>query len=141
VTGGAGVAVGAVGTGVDVRHPMLAGQVEPGSDLGGRAGDAEIDVCGHGTIVAGIVAARAVEGIGFVGVAPQARILPVRQAVGDSDGEVGVQAAGIVAAADAGARVVNVSVTVKTAIDAIRQAVQYAAGRDVLVVAAAGNDR
>src|SRR5262249_6528195 len=111
LTRGAGVTVGVVDTGVDARHPMLTGQVGTGLDITTQVGDAEPDCAGHGRMVAGIVAAHPVDGLGFVGVAPQARILPIRQANGSGDGDVGTLAASIVAAVDGGARVLNVSVT------------------------------
>lgn len=139
VTRGAGVTVAVVDTGVDGSHPMLAGRVLPGVDVVNGGGRADTDCAGHGTAVAGIIGAQPVAGMGFAGVAPEATILPVRQA-NTIDGTVSTLAEGIRAAVDAGARVVNVSVVVPASVPALSRAVTYALDHDVVVVAAAGND-
>jgi hypothetical protein len=76
VASGAGVLVAEVDTGVEVEHPDLRGQIAAARDLvdGGSHMVAER----HGTAVAGIIAARADNGIGIAGVAPQARLLVLR---------------------------------------------------------------
>lgn len=72
---GRGVKVAVVDSGVDARHPDLTGQVAVRRNfVAGRPDRAEI----HGTGVAGIIAARAGNGVGIAGVAPQARILALR---------------------------------------------------------------
>ena len=72
---GRGVRVAVVDSGIDVRHPDLAGQVVANENfVDDRASPAE----GHGTAVAGIIAARADNGLGIAGVAPQARLLALR---------------------------------------------------------------
>src|SRR5688500_13632314 len=78
---GKGVIVAVVDTGLDVTHPDLKGRAitPPGSDLfkGGNE-RARRDPNGHGTHVAGVIAASAGNGVGVEGIAPAARILPVR---------------------------------------------------------------
>ncbi|WP_081736526.1 type VII secretion-associated serine protease mycosin [Amycolatopsis orientalis] len=146
---GGGVLVAVVDSGVDADHPQLQrpGKVLPGRDfyLAGSYPGA-FDCVSHGTGVAAIVAADPVAGIGFHGVAPDARILPVR--ISDRDvGDQGealridpqVVANGIRYAADQGARVLNLSLAGHEDFAVIRDAVAYAVARDVLVVAAAGN--
>lgn len=84
---GGGVTVAVIDTGVDHAHPDLLGQVEDRAtclDTGGdrnkcRAGGSDPD--GHGTHVAGLIAARADNGEGSAGVAPRARLISVRAAV------------------------------------------------------------
>lgn len=140
ITEGAGVVVAVIDTGVDARHPMLAGAVLPGSDVVNGSGPADTDCQGHGTFVAGILAARRIDGIGFAGVAPAATILPIRQTNDGLDGTASALAAAIVAAAEQGASVINVSIVVATSSPELEAAVRYAQSLDVLVVAAVGND-
>ncbi|WP_157368044.1 type VII secretion-associated serine protease mycosin [Alloactinosynnema sp. L-07] len=145
---GAGVTVAVVDSGVDADHPQLrGGKVLPGRDFfrpGG--GPATFDCVSHGTGVAGVIAAEPLPGVGFHGIAPAARILPVRV----SDREVGdngvstrvdprVLAEGIRYAADQGAKVINLSIAGYEDFPELRDAVAHAVAKDALVVAAAGN--
>jgi type VII secretion-associated serine protease mycosin len=144
---GAGITVAVVDSGVDAGHPQLSGRVDAGRDFLYGSGTANNDCVGHGTAVAGIIAARPAGGIGFVGLAPGARILPVRVSeqptldTGQGRGSVdpGGFAAAIRYAVDSGARVMNLSVYLSADDPRIRDAVRYARARDVVVVAAAGN--
>ncbi|MEW2443178.1 type VII secretion-associated serine protease mycosin [Micromonospora marina] len=139
LTDGTSVTVAVVDSGVDASAPQLAGRVMRGTDVvGGGAGDD--DCVGHGTFVAGLIAAAPQVGIAFAGVAPGARILPVRQTVDGRRGTADSLAAGIQAAVRAGATVVNVSVAAGSTSPALERAVQEALRRNVLVVAAVGND-
>jgi type VII secretion-associated serine protease mycosin len=144
---GAGVTVAVVDSGVDADHPQLQGKVLPGADfflVGDLPGN--FDCVSHGTAAASIIAASPVAGVGFRGVAPDARVLPVRvtdRELNDSGSATpinpGVVADGIRYAADSGARVINLSLSGYGDFPAIRDAVTYAQARDVLVVAAVGN--
>ena len=87
VTEGQGVVVAIVDSGVDATNPHLQGAMAPGIDLLGR-GDGQVDEDGHGTAVAGMIAARQVEGSGVVGVAKSATIMPVRVYQGVSEDQV-----------------------------------------------------
>ncbi|PZG05785.1 type VII secretion-associated serine protease mycosin [Micromonospora craterilacus] len=144
---GSGVTVAVVDSGVDRRHPQLADRVLTGTDLLDPGGDGSRDCVGHGTGVASIIAAAPRDGIAFRGLAPNARILPVRvseQQVVDGRGSgrtVGPDgfARAIRWAVDNGADVVNLSVVLYADHPAVRAAVAYAVARDVVVVAAAGN--
>lgn len=97
---------------------------------------------GHGTHVAGIVAAVNGNGIGVSGVAPNARILPIRvfstQSEKSNSSDV---ALAINFAVDAGVKVINLSLGSDTESKDITDAVKYAVDHNVLVVAAAGNDK
>ncbi|MDX3849462.1 S8 family serine peptidase [Streptomyces sp. AK02-01A] len=130
---GDGVTVGVVDTGVDSGVPALKGRV-----LGGGTGDC----VGHGTFAAGIVAAAPAEGVGFIGVAPHARILGVRATAEKGTTDADTIAAGITAAVDRGCDVVLVSVPYGRSSKQLKSAVEHALKKDVVVVApAAGGDR
>lgn len=139
---GEGVRVAIVDSGVDTKNPHLKSAVDPGVDMTGD-GDGRTDTFGHGTAVAAIVAAREVEGSGLVGVAPSARIVPVRvYATNERDDGPSAErvTAGIRwAAAQPDVRVIVVPLTTESDDSALRKAVDEATSRGVLVVAAAGN--
>lgn len=140
VTQGAGVVVGVVDTGVDAATPQLAGRVLTGVDVTtANHGPANTDCYGHGTFVAGIIAAAPGSGTGFAGMAPAATILPVR-ITNDAQIAPDALAQGITDAVQGGARVVNVSAGSSQPSPALAGAVAYADTKDVVVVAAAGND-
>ncbi|MEH1098240.1 type VII secretion-associated serine protease mycosin [Micromonospora sp. CPCC 205561] len=144
---GAGVTVAVVDSGVDARHPQLSGRILDGTDLLDPGGDGSRDCAGHGTGVASIIAAGPRDGVAFRGLAPDARILPVRvseqQVVeGRESGRTvsaGEFARAIRWAVDHDADVLNLSVVLYADDPAVRAAVGYAVDRDVVVVAAAGN--
>lgn len=94
---------------------------------------------GHGTLVAGIVAARWNNGVGIAGVNPWAKVMPLKVMNFRGDGNSVDIAAAITYAVNEGARVVNVSLGGDEFSQAERLAVDYARKKDVLVVVAAGN--
>jgi type VII secretion-associated serine protease mycosin len=137
---GAGVTVAVVDSGVDASHPDLIGQVLPGLDLVDPKDDGDIDLVGHGTTVAAIIAGRSDDSAGVVGIAPKARILPVR--VLDQDNRYNdamIVAKGVRWAADHGARVINLSLGGNGSSSALAAALDYAFAKDVVVVACTGN--
>ncbi|MEV5817923.1 S8 family serine peptidase [Micromonospora haikouensis] len=134
LTRGAGVVVAVVDTGVSAAAPALAGSVRAGADVTG--GRADSDCAGRGTALAGIVAARPTGDAGPTGLAPDAEILPVR--VTDANRRISPArlAAGIRLATAAGADVILVATGVTTDSGELARAVQAAADRDALLVAA-----
>lgn len=143
---GTGVTVAVLDTGVDAAHPDLAGAVVKGPDLIGGDDDPS-DATGHGTAVAGIIAARAHNGIGIQGAAPGARVLAIRVIDAKGGGTTDTVARGIDAAVAGGAQVINLSLGV--APDAVAallpdstivEAMDRAANAGVVIVAAAGNN-
>ncbi|MDT7573589.1 MAG: hypothetical protein QOE05_3763 [Actinomycetota bacterium] len=137
---GTGQVIGVVDTGVDASHPDLAGAVLPGTDIVAPGGDGRIDPNGHGTHVAGVIAAIAGNGVGGAGLAAGASVLPVRVMQADGSGWDSDAAAGLVWAADHGATVVNLSFGGPDRSTVMDQAVQYALSKGVSVVVAAGNE-
>ncbi|QGN46447.1 type VII secretion-associated serine protease mycosin [Micromonospora sp. WMMD558] len=137
---GSGVIVAVIDSGVDASHPDLAGQVLPGLDLVDPQGAGDPDPVGHGTTVAGLIAGRNDDSRGVVGLAPEARILPVRvlDAKNRYDDAM-VVAKGVRWAVDNGARVINLSLGGSSDSAALAAALDYAFARDVVVVACTGN--
>lgn len=144
VTRGAGAVVAVVDTGVSLNHPDLAGRLVPGYDF--VAGNAEPqDQNGHGTNVAGIIAADADNGIGVDSVAPEAAIMPVRVLDANGAGDITTVVKGVDFAATHGADVINLSLGGNVADSLVGEqelaaAVDRALARGIVVVAAAGND-
>ncbi|WP_373569279.1 type VII secretion-associated serine protease mycosin [Streptomyces sp. FXY-T5] len=154
-TKGEGVTVAVLDTGVEADHPDLAGNVLPGKDLvrfGAEPGDRAW--ARHGTAMAGIIAGHGHgpgNADGVLGIAPEAKILPVRVILEDGDPSRAkarstrgnALAEGIRWAADHGADVINLSLGDDSASahpePSEDQAVQYALKKGVVVVASAGN--
>jgi subtilisin family serine protease len=163
-TQGSGVIVAVIDSGVDATNPDLAGRVINGVDYrdgisylnsselidhcvsytdavyAGKPNHVDFgkyDPNGHGTHVAGIISSN---GIGIKSVAPLATILPIRVISDRGVGDMSDVACGIIYAADHGAQVINMSLGSSEDSAAIRAAVAYAIAKDVVVVAASGND-
>ena len=131
--------VAVVDSGVDLGHPDLAPALVAGRDL--VDGDSvPADLNGHGTHVAGIAGAVAGNGLGGVGAALRAKVMPVRVLDAGGAGSSADVAEGVVWAVDHGATVVNLSLGSPRRDDVLARAVQYALDRGVPVVAAAGNE-
>ena len=125
-------------TGVDAGHPDLAGHLLPGYNLFNTALPPN-DGDGHGTAVAGIIAAGTGNGAGIAGVAWDAKIRPVKVLDDSGNGSDGKLVMGINWAVKVGARVINMSLGSEAAGSVLRDAIQNAVAKGVLVVAAAGN--
>jgi type VII secretion-associated serine protease mycosin len=139
VSKGAGVKVAVVDTGVDTQHPDLSGRIGVGTNIVPSTNSVQDD-SGHGTMVAGVIAANLNNGRGGAGIAPQAQILPVKVLDAGGAGTDGDIADGITWAADHGAKVINLSLGGPGGGDVLCAAVNTALAADAVVVAAAGND-
>jgi thermitase len=139
LTSGQGITVAVLDTGVDFKHPDLAGQVLAGPDMIDRDQNPQ-DLHGHGTHVAGTIAALRNNGLDIVGVAPAARILAVRVLDAQGQGSMSAIADGVLAAVQAGAQVINMSLGGASDGLTLRRAIEQAQQAGVLVVAAAGNE-
>ena len=131
------ILVAVLDTGIDAMHEDLVGNVVDEVNFSGS--QMPIDVYGHGTHVAGIIAAHTGNGTGIAGLSRNARLLNVK--VADDQGKVFPSdlAKGIVWAVDRGARVINISLCISNGNGTLEKAVDYAWSKGVLVVAAAGN--
>lgn len=139
-TQGDGVVVAVIDTGVDASHPDLEGKVLQGWDSMDPAGRGTSDPNGHGTHVAGIIAASTNNGVGIAGMAPKVSILPVRVLDRTGNGDDGELALGIIWAADNGADVLNISIGGAVPSTLLEGALDYALAKEIVVVVAAGND-
>lgn len=135
---GAGITVAIVDTGVYAAHPDLSGKLVAGWNVVGNNSDTS-DIAGHGTGVAGTVAAASNNALGVTSVAWDAILLPVRVSnTADGSAYISDLANGVVWAADHGARVANVSYGVSGS-SSVQSAANYMRGKNGVVVASAGN--
>lgn len=138
---GAGVIVAVIDTGVDLMHPDLASSLLPDGYNFGDGNSNPQDILGHGTKVAGIVGATQNNGVGVSGLAPDAKILPIKINPGGQNTFSSDQLASAIAYATAhGAKIINLSLTVDQQTQTVQEAIQSALDKGVIVVAAAGNN-
>ena len=137
-TKGSGVTVAVIDTGVKSSHSDLSGNVLSGVDYV-APGTSANDENGHGTHVAGIIAALQNNSRGIAGMAPKSKILPVRVLDKNGSGTSANVAKGILYASSHGAKVINLSLGSNQQSTAMQSAVADAISKNVLVVAAAGN--
>lgn len=137
---GAGITIAIIDTGVDVNHPDLKNNLVAGYNaITGRTGLSAVqDNNGHGTHVSGIAAAG-LNGEGIVGVAYQAKIMPIKAMNRSGEGTDDIVADGIIWAVDHGAQIINLSLGANDESDILREAIQYAQAQGALLIAAAGN--
>lgn len=135
------VTVAVVDTGFDFSHPDAPTRVDTVNDWDFVDGDTIAnDPHGHGTAVAGIVAAATNNGVGVAAVAPGVTVLPLR-ALGSTGSGTGTNiAAAIRWAADRGADVINLSLAMDGDSTPVREACRYASAKGSVIVAAAGNN-
>ncbi|CAM5658571.1 type VII secretion-associated serine protease mycosin [Streptomyces narbonensis] len=157
-TKGKGVRVAVINTGVDNVNPQLLKAVDAkagkdflkpdknnpgfGDEKRGKT-NGTVDEVGHGTKVAGIIAARPGDGTGFVGLAPEATIIPIRQNDEKNSGTSDTMAKAINWAVAKGAHVINISQDTTKTLDAdspMAVSIAKAIQKKIVVVASAGND-
>jgi len=141
-SGGAGVTVAVLDTGVDTDHPDLIRRIVDCKDTTKRGiKNGCEDRNGHGTHVSGIIAADGGnDGKGIYGVAPEANLMEIKVCGAGGNCWGDDIAAGIYYAADHGANIISMSLGGDSPDQQILRAIDYAVDRGVLVVAAAGND-
>jgi len=136
-TGSGSINVAVLDTGVDLDHPDLAAKLTSNINFSGSA--TADDVYGHGTHVAGIAAAMTNNGIGVAGLGCSSTIMNVKVLGDTGSGAYSWIASAIIWAADNGAEIINMSLGGSSASSALEDAINYAWGKGVVVVAAAGN--
>ncbi len=131
------VLVAILDTGIDESHEDLRGRVVARVNFS----DSPVpnDIQGHGTHIAGIIAANSDNGLGIVGIMPDSRLMNIK--VADDTGRIqsAAVARGIIWAVNNGASVINISVEFEEPSSALEDAVNYAWSRGAVIVAAAGN--
>ena len=137
--GDASVVVAVVDSGIKLDHPEFAGRLTAGYDFV-NDDDTPDDDAGHGTHVAGIIAAGMDNGVGSTGVCPRCLLMPVKVLGANNLGTWSNLAQGVLYAADHGADVINLSLGGTVSSQTLAAAVAYAQAHGVLVVAAAGNN-
>lgn len=130
---GQGVTVAVIDSGVST-HPSLQNAQITHIDL---VNDGSV-MNGHGTAMASLIAGNS-ESVG--GVAPAAKLLDIRVADTNGDSNTALLSSAIVKATDLGARVINISLGSSGSAPMLEEAVRYAQSRNVVIVAAAGNEQ
>ncbi|WP_093809831.1 S8 family serine peptidase [Streptomyces sp. Ncost-T6T-1] len=143
VTTGEGIKVAVVDTGVNPSTPSLQGQVLKGVDATGAPGDETDDYEGHGTTMAELIAGTG-KGGGLKGLAPGAKIIPLRIALDEFQEEhsssIQDVANAIRAAADSDAQIISMSFGSRHTTPQDREAIKYAQSKGKLLFASVGNE-
>ena len=150
--GSSGVLIAVLDTGINEAHPDLAGKVVARRDFTGSSSGTN-DMVGHGTHVAGIAAASTNNAVGVAGVGYDSRLLNVKVLDDSGDGSISMLFNGIYWAADNGAHVINMSLGADqdcstswwedlfdVGRNELRDSIGYAWDRNIVLVAAAGNN-
>src|ERR1043166_3756296 len=137
-TGSSGVTIAILDSGVDATHPELAPVIVPGWNFYDNNADTS-DVTGHGTAVAGQAAAGGNNGVGVAGVAWGCRIMPIRVADINGNGNLSAMASGLTYAADHDARVANISFRASGSFT-VSNAAAYFLAKGGVVTVSAGNE-
>jgi len=133
------IKVAIVDTGVDLNHPDLKDQLVSGFNVVNNDSPPSDDV-GHGTHVAGVVGAIVNNNLGVAGMSWYNRIMPVKVLDQSGAGTTYSVAQGIIWATDHGAKVINMSLGNYADANFLHDAIRYAFDRDVVLIAASGND-
>ena len=137
-TGNSEILVAVLDTGIDRNHEDLKGKVAV--EINFTDSLTPGDVYGHGTHIAGIIAASGDNGTGIVGMAPDSRLINVKIADDKGRCQASAVARGIIWAVNNGANVINISVELEKPSLELESAVNYAWSRGVVIITAAGNE-
>ncbi len=134
---GEGVKVAVLDTGCDLDHPDLVDNLLPGINIL-FPGKPPEDHAAHGTHTGGIIAAVNND-IGMVGVAPKAKIIPIKVLDDRGNGTLNDVAKGILAALSLGADIITMSLGCPTPLPQLQKVIQMANSKGVAIFVAAGN--
>lgn len=137
VSQGEGVKIAVIDTGCDLDHPDLKDNLLPGRNFISLNNDPQDDN-GHGTHVSGTIAAQN-NGCGMVGVAPKAKIIPVKALNNKGNGNLNALIDGIIWSADNGADFITMSLGAPVGSKDLEDAIKYANTKNSIVFCAAGN--
>lgn len=138
ISQGAGVTVAVIDTGVD-PHPDLRNNLLKGTvTASGESGDGRQDLNGHGTGMAGLVAAHGHNDSGVLGIAPSAKILPIRSEKRSGGSDADNTASGIRWAVANQAKVISISAGGSSS-PRLMAAIREALEADTVIIASAGN--
>ena len=137
-TGNSEILVAVLDTGIDQNHEDLKGKVAVEVNFTDSLTPG--DVYGHGTHIAGIIAASGDNGIGIVGMAPDSQLINVKIADDKGRCQASAVAGGITWAVNNGANVINISVELEKPSLELESAVNYAWSQGVVIITAAGNE-
>lgn len=132
------ILIAVLDTGIDQNHEDLNGKVV--AEVNFTDSPTPDDIHGHGTHIAGIIAANSNNGIGIAGVAPESRLMNVKIANDKGRSQALAVAKGIIWAVDNGAWVINISVELTESSPELEDAVNHAWSQGAVIIAAAGND-
>ncbi|MBB3109020.1 type VII secretion-associated serine protease mycosin [Paenibacillus phyllosphaerae] len=133
------VTIGVLDTGVQLDHPDLIGKLADGKNIVSPDSPPDDDV-GHGTHVAGIIAANVNNSEGVAGLSWYNKVLPVKVLDSSGAGSTYSVAEGLIWATDQGAKVINMSLGNYAEAEFLHDAIKYAYDHDVVLIAASGND-
>lgn len=137
--GGPEIVVAVLDTGVDLGHPDLKENLIPGYDF--INDDPEpMDDNGHGTLVAGVIAAKGENGEGIAGVSWYSKIMPIKITNKEGIGDYFTLAQGIIYAVDNGVKIINLSIGGYAYSELLKEAVDYALNKGSILVAGVGDE-
>jgi thermitase len=137
--GSKNIKIAVVDTGVDLHHPDLVNRLDKGYNAIDDTDNPDDDN-GHGTHVAGIIAADTNNGEGVAGITWYNPIIPIKALGADGSGGSLAIAKGIIWATDHGAEVINLSLGNYQGSELMKKAIKYAQDKNVVIISAAGND-
>jgi thermitase len=137
-TGNRETLVAVLDTGIDQNHEDLSGKVVV--EVNFTDSLTSSDVHGHGTHIAGIIAADSNNGIGIAGIAPESQLMNVKVADDKGRCQALTVAKGIIWAVNNGASVINISIELEQPSPELEDAINYAWSQGTVIVAAAGNE-